>query len=114
MKRLETVVKAVPIISLLFGGLAEMKSIYLAKFIIALLLYIYITSLMLVSACVMLYFVNPKVFEMHIMMIPRVDILVKDKSNLYISLIYWVKGISSIMLLIIVPFVVGTYLSYLK
>lgn len=114
MKRLETVVKAVPIISLLFGGLAEMKSIYLAKFIIALLLYIYITSLMLVSACVMLYFVNPKVFEMHIMMLPRVDILVKDKSNLYISLIYWVKGISSIMLLIIVPFVVGTYLSYLK
>ena len=114
MTRLETVVKAVPIISLLFGGLAEMKSIYLAKFIIALLLYIYITSLMLVSACVMLYFVNPKVFEMHIMMIPRVDILVKDKSNLYISLIYWVKGISSIMLLIIVPFVVGTYLSYLK
>lgn len=114
MKRLETVVKAVPIISLLFGGLAEMKSIYLAKFIIALLLYIYITSLMIVSACVMLYFVNPKVFEMHIMMIPRVDILVKDKSNLYISLIYWVKGISSIMLLIIVPFVVGTYLSYLK
>lgn len=114
MKRLETIVKAVPIISLLFGGLAEMKSIYLAKFIIALLLYIYITSLMLVSACVMLYFVNPKVFEMHIMMIPRVDILVKDKSNLYISLIYWVKGISSIMLLIIVPFVVGTYLSYLK
>lgn len=114
MKRLETVVKAVPIISLLFGGLAEMKSIYLAKFIIALLLYIYIASLMLVSACVMLYFVNPKVFEMHIMMIPRVDILVKDKSNLYISLIYWVKGISSIMLLIIVPFVVGTYLSYLK
>lgn len=114
MKRLETVVKAVPIISLLFGGLAEMKSIYLAKFIIALLLYIYITSLMLVSACVMLYFVNPKVFEMHIMVIPRVDILVKDKSNLYISLIYWVKGISSIMLLIIVPFVVGTYLSYLK
>lgn len=114
MKRLETVVKAVPIISLLFDGLAEMKSIYLAKFIIALLLYIYITSLMLVSACVMLYFVNPKVFEMHIMMIPRVDILVKDKSNLYISLIYWVKGISSIMLLIIVPFVVGTYLSYLK
>lgn len=114
MKRLETVVKAVSIISLLFGGLAEMKSIYLAKFIIALLLYIYITSLMLVSACVMLYFVNPKVFEMHIMMIPRVDILVKDKSNLYISLIYWVKGISSIMLLIIVPFVVGTYLSYLK
>lgn len=114
MKRLETVVKAVPIISLLFGGLAEIKSIYLAKFIIALLLYIYITSLMLVSACVMLYFVNPKVFEMHIMMIPRVDILVKDKSNLYISLIYWVKGISSIMLLIIVPFVVGTYLSYLK
>lgn len=114
MKRLETVVKAVPIISLLFGGLAEMKSIYLAKFIIALLLYIYITSLMLVSACVMLYFVNPKVFEMHIMMIPRVDILVKDKSNLYISLTYWVKGISSIMLLIIVPFVVGTYLSYLK
>lgn len=114
MKRLETVVKAVPIISLLFGGLAEMKSIYLAKFIIALLLYIYITSLMLVSACVMLYFVNPKVFEMHIMMIPRVDILVKDKSNLYISLIYWVKGISYIMLLIIVPFVVGTYLSYLK
>lgn len=91
MKRLETVVKVVPIISLLFGGLAEMKSIYLAKFIIALLLYIYITSLMLVSACVMLYFVNPKVFEMHIMMIPRVDILVKDKSNLYISLIYWVK-----------------------
>lgn len=114
MKRLETVVKAVPIISLLFGGLAEMKLIYLAKFIIALLLYIYIASLMLVSACVMLYFVNPKVFEMHIMMIPRVDILVKDKSNLYISLIYWVKGISSIMLLIIVPFVVGTYLSYLK
>lgn len=114
MKRLETVVKAVPIISLLFGGLAEMKSICLAKFIIALLLYIYITSLMLVSACVMLYFVNPKVFEMHIMMILRVDILVKDKSNLYISLIYWVKGISSIMLLIIVPFVVGTYLSYLK
>lgn len=114
MKRLEAVVNAVPIIALLFGGLAEMKSIYLAKFILALLLYIYITLLMVVSACVMLYFISPKVFEMHIPMIPRVDILVKDKSNLYISLIYWVKGISSIMLLIIVAFVVGTYLSYLK
>lgn len=62
MKRLEAVLNAVPIISLLFGGLAEIKSVYLAKFITALLLYIYITSLMVVSACVMLYFVNPKVF----------------------------------------------------
>lgn len=80
MKRLEAVIDAVPIIALLFGGLAEMKSIYLAKFILALLLYIYITLLMVVSACVMLYFANPKVFEMHIPMIPRIDILVKDKS----------------------------------
>lgn len=114
MKRLEAVLNAVPIISLLFGGLAEIKSVYLAKFITALLLYIYITSLMVVSACVMLYFVNPKVFELHIPMIPRIDILVKDKSNLYVSLIFWVKGISSIMLLIIIPFVIGTYLSHLK
>lgn len=113
MKRLETVVNAVPIISLLFGGLAEIKSPYLAKFIIALLFYLYITLLMFMVACVMLYFMNPKVFEMHIPMLPRIDILVKDKSNLRISLKYWVKGISSIMLLIIIPFIVGAYLSYL-